>query len=81
MGGLVSRSALFYGNKILQSWIHVVENMVCIGSPHHGVALERFGFPFAGQTGTLPIRQNYWAYRQHSQQRYFRLTSWQCARR
>ncbi len=55
MGGLVSRSALFYGKQICNSWIHVVENMVCIGSPHHGAALERFGFPFAGQIGTFPF--------------------------
>jgi pimeloyl-ACP methyl ester carboxylesterase len=55
MGGLVSRSALFYGKQNMQSWIHVVENMVCIGSPHHGAALERFGFHLQDKLGRFLI--------------------------
>lgn len=55
MGGLVSRSALFYGKQNMQSWIHVVENMVCIGSPHHGAALERFGFHLQDKLGRFPF--------------------------
>ncbi|EBO3250175.1 hypothetical protein YI43_24120, partial [Salmonella enterica subsp. enterica serovar Enteritidis] len=43
MGGLVSRSALFYGKQNVYSWVNMVENLVCLGSPHHGAVLERFG--------------------------------------
>lgn len=55
MGGLVSRSALFYGKQELYGWFHMVENLVCIGSPHHGAVLERFGFALQERTGSFPI--------------------------
>lgn len=55
MGGLVSRSALFYGKQNLQHWIHLVENLVCLGSPHHGAVLERFGFHLQEKLGRFPI--------------------------
>ncbi|AOA59712.1 PGAP1-like alpha/beta domain-containing protein [Acinetobacter larvae] len=55
MGGLVCRSALFYGKQNLQQWIHRVENLVCLGSPHHGAALERFGYALQEKIGHLPI--------------------------
>lgn len=51
MGGLVSRSALFYGKQNLHEWLHLVENLVCLGSPHHGAALERFGFTLQEKLG------------------------------
>ena len=60
-------SALFYGKQNLYQWVHMVENLVCIGSPHHGAALERFGFilqdklgvPFISLIGQLiNIRSN-----------------------
>lgn len=44
MGGLVLRSALFYGKQSIHAWVYMVENLVCLGSPHHGAVLERFGF-------------------------------------
>lgn len=55
MGGLVSRSALFYGKQSTQNWIHKVENLVCIGSPHHGAVLERLGFMMQDRLGRMPI--------------------------
>lgn len=55
MGGLVSRSALFYGKQNLYQWVHMVENLVCIGSPHHGAALERFGFVLQDKLGAFPF--------------------------
>ncbi len=55
MGGLVSRSALFYGKQNMHQWFHMVENLVCIGSPHHGALLERFGFAMQEKVGNFPI--------------------------
>ena len=55
MGGLVARSALFYGKQNMQQWFHMVENLVCLGSPHHGAVLERFGFALQDQVGRFPI--------------------------
>ena len=55
MGGLVSRSALFYGKQNMHEWIHRVENLVCLGSPHHGAVLERFGFNLQEKLGRFPI--------------------------
>lgn len=55
MGGLVSRSALFYGKQDLHEWIHMVDNLVCLGSPHHGAALERFGFHLQDKLGRFPF--------------------------
>ena len=33
----------------------MVENLVCIGSPHHGAALERFGFILQDKLGAFPF--------------------------
>lgn len=55
MGGLVSRSALFYGKQNMHQWFHMVENLVCLGSPHHGAALERFGFTLQDKIGHVPL--------------------------
>jgi pimeloyl-ACP methyl ester carboxylesterase len=62
MGGLVARSALFYGKQQGFSWVERVSNLVTLGSPHHGASLERIGYyvqdrvaklPFAGSLATL----------------------------
>lgn len=62
MGGLVSRSALFYGKQDRLSWMKRVGNLITLGSPHHGAMLERIGFlvqdiiaklPFAGSLAHL----------------------------
>jgi len=55
MGGLVSRSALFYGKQNVYDWIPMVENLVCLGSPHHGAVLERFGFSLQEKLGHFPL--------------------------
>ena len=55
MGGLVSRSALFYGKQNTHNWINKVGNLVCIGSPHHGAVLERLGFMLQDRLGSMPI--------------------------
>ncbi len=62
MGGLVARSALFYGTVQRLDWIDRVGNLVTLGSPHHGASLERIGhfvqdiiskLPFAGSLAKL----------------------------
>ncbi|TCM68727.1 PGAP1-like protein [Acinetobacter calcoaceticus] len=55
MGGLVLRSALFYGKQNMYQWFHMTENLVCLGSPHHGAVLERFGFALQEKFGNFPI--------------------------
>ena len=55
MGGLVARSALFYGKQELHDWMYMTENLVCLGSPHHGAGLERFSFTIQQKLGNFPI--------------------------
>ena len=55
MGGLVARSAIFYGKQSDYSWVGLVDNLVCIGSPHQGAVLERLGFMFQQKVGQVPI--------------------------
>lgn len=43
MGGLVSRSAAHHGSLASQRWRARLRQLVCLGSPHHGAALERGG--------------------------------------
>lgn len=43
MGGLVSRSALFYAKQDSQDWKRRVGNLITLGTPHHGAVLERIG--------------------------------------
>lgn len=62
MGGLVARSALFYGKQQGYNWVKRVGNLMTLGSPHHGASLERIGYfvqdmiaklPFAGSLAKL----------------------------
>ncbi|WP_350561373.1 hypothetical protein [Psychrobacter sp. CAL346-MNA-CIBAN-0220] len=62
MGGLVARSALFYGKQQGFNWVKQVGNLITLGSPHHGASLERIGYfvqdriaklPFAGSLAKL----------------------------
>ncbi len=62
MGGLVARSALFYGEQAGQDWVKRVNKLITLGTPHHGAVLERIGFwvqdviaklPFAGSLAKL----------------------------
>ncbi|MFT7186376.1 MAG: pimeloyl-ACP methyl ester carboxylesterase [Pseudohongiellaceae bacterium] len=43
MGGLITRSAYYYGEKAEHQWIKKTQKMVFLGSPHHGAPLERGG--------------------------------------
>jgi hypothetical protein len=42
-GGLLSRSAYLYGTTAGHRWPRHVRNLVFLGTPHHGSALERIG--------------------------------------
>ena len=41
MGGLVVRSACYYGARQHHSWTAAVRHVVCLGSPHLGADLEK----------------------------------------
>jgi pimeloyl-ACP methyl ester carboxylesterase len=43
MGGLVARSACDHAEREGLRWREQLERLVCLGSPHHGSALERGG--------------------------------------
>ncbi len=43
MGGLVSRSACYYGAQAGQAWPGRLRALALLGSPHHGAPLERGG--------------------------------------
>ena len=43
MGGLVARSALYYGQQQEKLWTRHIKKIVFLGTPHHGAPLERAG--------------------------------------
>lgn len=43
MGGLVARSACYYGRAAGHYWLRVLDDMIFLGTPHHGAPLERHG--------------------------------------
>jgi pimeloyl-ACP methyl ester carboxylesterase len=43
MGGLVSRSALYYGQKQQNSWTKHLKKIIFLGTPHHGAPMEQVG--------------------------------------
>jgi len=43
MGGLVSRSAIHYGQQDQNSWIKHLKKIIFLGTPHHGSPLEQAG--------------------------------------
>ncbi len=43
MGGLLARSAVHYGMQADMPWAERVDDLVCLGAPHHGAPLERAG--------------------------------------
>jgi len=43
MGGLVTRSALYYGQQQKKLWVKDLKKIVFLGTPHHGAPLEQAG--------------------------------------
>lgn len=43
MGGLVSRSAIYYGQQHQKRWIRLLDKVIFLGTPHHGAPLEKVG--------------------------------------
>ena len=43
LGGLVARSAYYYGTAADHQWPHRLSSLVFLGTPHHGAPLERVG--------------------------------------
>lgn len=46
MGGLVARSAHHHGSSAGHAWVRKLRKLVFLGTPHHGVPLERAGHWF-----------------------------------
>jgi pimeloyl-ACP methyl ester carboxylesterase len=46
MGGLVIRSACWYAGEAGEPWLEHLARIVCLGTPHHGAALEKAGSLF-----------------------------------
>ena len=61
MGGLVARSASFYGMQQHHWWTAAVRHVVCLGSPHLGADLEKGVNVAAWALGRLPrTRRSGW---------------------
>ncbi|TXD50464.1 MULTISPECIES: hypothetical protein [unclassified Polaribacter] len=43
MGGLIARSALYYGQKDQKNWPKQLKKVIFLGTPHHGSHVERTG--------------------------------------
>ncbi len=43
MGGLVIRSACYYAEKMDHHWLSQLNNIIFLGTPHHGALLEKGG--------------------------------------
>ncbi len=43
MGGLVSRSACYYGEQSNHDWLSRLQKLIFLGTPHHGAPLEKTG--------------------------------------
>ncbi len=55
MGGLVARSALFYGKQAGFNWILLIDHLICLGSPHQGALLERLSYMVQDKVGKIPF--------------------------
>ena len=43
MGGLVARSALYYGAEAQHNWVKYAHKLMFVGTPHHGSMVEQAG--------------------------------------
>lgn len=55
MGGLVCRSACYYGQKNNHSWLQALQKMILIGSPHLGAPLEKLGNIASNVLENIPV--------------------------
>ena len=54
MGGLVARSACYYGSAQSHGWLKHLRKIVFLGTPHHGSPLERHGNKLETFIGITP---------------------------
>ncbi|OQY05679.1 MAG: hypothetical protein B6I20_00635 [Bacteroidetes bacterium 4572_117] len=43
MGGLIARSACYYGKLLGYNWLNSLQKLIFLGTPHHGAPLEQGG--------------------------------------
>jgi pimeloyl-ACP methyl ester carboxylesterase len=55
MGGLVVRSACHYGQTQEALWVQKTQRVFCLGSPHRGAPLEKFGNVVTGVLGAIDL--------------------------
>jgi pimeloyl-ACP methyl ester carboxylesterase len=55
MGGLVVRSACHAGGRRAGGWVEAVRHVVCLGTPHLGAPLEKFGNLAGWLLGALDV--------------------------
>jgi pimeloyl-ACP methyl ester carboxylesterase len=57
MGGLVIRSACWYAQCNQGEWLHHLQRVVCLGTPHHGSPLEKAGHAFENAMQKIPYAE------------------------
>jgi pimeloyl-ACP methyl ester carboxylesterase len=55
MGGLVVRSACHYASEAHHRWVERVRRVICLGTPHQGAPLEKFGNVITGALGAIDL--------------------------
>ncbi len=55
MGGLVVRSACHHGRVADEPWTTHVRDVICLGSPHGGAPLEKFGVAAVAALAAVPV--------------------------
>ncbi|MFT6957352.1 MAG: pimeloyl-ACP methyl ester carboxylesterase [Halieaceae bacterium] len=57
MGGLVIRSACHYAEQDNRPWLVKLQQVVCLGTPHHGSPLEKAGYGLDVLLQNLPFTE------------------------